>query len=222
MSYNGKFITFEGGEGCGKSTQSALLTKALQTLGATVVETREPGGTVGAERIRELLLSKDHEWDSETEALLMFAARRDHVEKKIKPALEQGHIVVSDRYVDSSMAYQGYARGLGDIYIETLFTLTCADILPDLTILLDIKPEDGLKRAKSRSNKNDTFESQSLAFHQQVREGFLDIAKAESSRVIIIDATQDIYTTHQQIVEAVNSRFGLKIQPYQTDTHHAN
>ncbi len=222
MNYSGKFITFEGGEGCGKSTQSALLTKALQSLGATVIETREPGGTVGAERIRELLLSKEHEWDSETEALLMFAARRDHVEKKIKPALEAGHIVISDRYIDSSMAYQGYARGLGEIFIETLFTLTCADILPDLTILLDIEPKDGLARAKNRSDKNDTFESQSLAFHSQVREGFLDIAKAESSRVVIIDAAQDIVSVHQQIIEALNTRFGLKTQPYQTDTQHAN
>lgn len=221
MSYNGKFITFEGGEGCGKSTQAALLSNALQALGATVLETREPGGTVGAERIRELILSKEHQWDSETEALLMFAARRDHVEKKIKPALEQGHIVISDRYIDSSMAYQGYARGLGEIFIETLFTLTCADILPDLTILLDIEPKDGLARAKNRSLKIDTFESQSLAFHQQVREGFLEIAKAESSRVIIIDAAQDITTVHQQIIETVNTRFGLKTQPYQTQ-HNAH
>ena len=217
MSYNGKFITFEGGEGCGKSTQCALLTGALQALGATVLQTREPGGTEGAERIRELLLKKEHSWDAETEALLMFAARCDHVEKKIKPALARGEIVLSDRYVDSSMAYQGFARGLGEIYIETLFTLTCADILPDLTILLDIKPEDGLARAKARSNKPDNFEGQSLAFHKQVREGFLELAKSESSRIITIDASDSITLIHSQVVEAVNRRFGLAANPYQTN-----
>lgn len=219
MSYNGKFITFEGGEGCGKSTQCALLAGALQTLGAKVLQTREPGGTEGAERIRELLLHKEYGFDSETEALLMFAARRDHVEKKIKPALANGEIVLCDRYVDSSMAYQGYARGLGEIFVETLFTLTCADVLPDLTILLDIKPEEGLKRAKARSAKTDTFEAQSLAFHNQVREGFLNLAKAESSRIIKIDAADSVTLVHSQIIEAVNRRFGLSAKPYETSKH---
>lgn len=206
MNYSGKFITFEGGEGSGKSTQCSLLVSALQSAGAKTIQTREPGGTEGAEAIRNLLLHKEHGFDGETEALLMFAARRDHVEKKIKPALERGEVVICDRYVDSSMAYQGFARGLGEIYIETLFTLTCADVLPDITFFLDIKPEEGIKRA----GKTDRFENQSIAFHTQVREGFLTLAKAEPNRIITLDASLSIAALHEEIIGIVNSRFGLK------------
>lgn len=215
MSYNGKFITFEGGEGSGKSTQCALLCQALQTAGAEVLQTREPGGTPLAERIRELVISSAGQMEGITEALLMFAARKEHVEQAIRPALEQGQIVVSDRYVDSSMAYQGFGREVGEMAIETLFALTCADILPDITFLLDIRPEEGLKRAKARKqNANDGFEAADLAFHRRVRDGFLHMAKAESSRFVVLDAAQPIAALHKQIVDAVSLRFGLKLTPH--------
>lgn len=220
--YSGKFITFEGGEGSGKSTQVALLSRALKGIGADVVETREPGGTSGAERIREILLAKDYAWDGITECLLVFAARRDHMEKKIKPALREGQIVISDRFVDSTMAYQGYARGLGELFVETLYSLTTAEVLPDLTVLLDIPPAEGLKRAASRNEGTNTFESQALKFHEHVRDGFLSIAKTDPDRFLVLDARDPIETQHEAIVEAVNSRFGLKVKPYQHDVSGAN
>lgn len=220
--YRGKFITFEGGEGSGKSTQATLLARALQGFGADVVETREPGGTVGAERIRELLLSKEYGWDGITECLLVFAARRDHMEKKIKPALHEGQIVISDRFVDSTMAYQGYARGLGEIFVETIYTLTTAEILPDITILMDISPEEGLKRAAERHPTTDNFEAQALKFHQNVRDGFLSIAKTDPDRFLVLDATQTPEEIHIQVVEAINTRFGLEVRPYRMDVSTAN
>ena len=220
--YNGKFITFEGGEGCGKSTQATLLSQALRAHGAEVLETREPGGTVGAERIREILLHKEYAWDGVTESLLVFAARRDHMEKKIKPAMREGLMVVCDRFIDSTMAYQGYARGLGELFIETLYSLTSAEVLPDLTILLDIPPEEGLKRAKNRMQTADTFEAQTLRFHEHVRAGFLSIAKTDPDRFLVLDAQEEVDMLHFQIVEAVNTRFGLQVKPYHTDKQHAN
>lgn len=215
--YPGKLITFEGGEGSGKSTQATLLAEALKSHGAEVVETREPGGTTGAERIRELVLSKEYAFDGITECLLMFAARRDHVEKKIKPALHEGKIVICDRFTDSTMAYQGYARGLGEMFVETIHTLTTAEILPDLTILLDIPVQEGLKRAAERGKRADSFETQAAQFHQHVRDGFLSMAATDPDRFLVLDGEQDIESLHAEIIAMVNGRFGLKVKPYSAE-----
>ncbi len=210
---SGKFITIEGGEGSGKSTQMRLLSESLSNIGAEAVLTREPGGTRAGEAIRELLLSPDYELTPRTEALLHFAARMEHVEQVIRPALKDGKIVVCDRYTDSTVAYQGYGHQLGEIWVEHLHSLTVADILPDITFILDIDPETGLKRAASRREGKNRYESQNLAFHRRVREGFLAIAHQESSRCIVIDASQKLEDIHRQMVDTLNQYYKLKLSP---------
>lgn len=186
----GLFITLEGGEGSGKSTQGKLLRDALEQAGHTVVLTREPGGSPGAEAIRSLLVTGEIDrWDGLTEALLLFAARRDHVERTIGPALEQGTIVISDRFADSTMAYQGYGHDLGRKKIEDLNSLSLGDFKPDLTLILDIPAEEGLKRAVSRGGDEQRYEDMDVTFHHRLRDGFLDIAKRDPKRCKIIDAS---------------------------------
>ena len=185
----GKFITFEGGEGVGKSTQSKKLVDYLNNNGIKAVWTREPGGCDDAEEIRKLLISggKDR-WDGITELLLMYAARRVHTEKKIKPLLQNGVAVISDRYLDSSLAYQGFASNLPIQTINTVRDIVLGDFRPDLTIFLDLDTEKGLKRTDLRGEKN-RFEEKDLLFHKKVREGFNYIYENEKNRKIIkIDA----------------------------------
>lgn len=178
----GKFITFEGGEGAGKSTQSKKLVEYLNNNKIEAMWTREPGGCDDAEEIRKLLISggKDR-WDGITELLLMYAARRVHTEKKIKPLLEKGIVVVSDRYLDSSLAYQGFASNLPIDTINLVRNLVLGDFRPDLTIILDLDIKEGLTRADARGEKN-RFEDKDLSFHQKVREGFDYIYKNEKDR----------------------------------------
>jgi len=197
----GIFITFEGGEGGGKSTQSKLLGEFFQSIGKSVVLTREPGGTKGAEDIRSLLVKGETDkWDHVTETLLHLAARRDHVEKIIKPALAKGEVVICDRFCDSTLAYQGYGHGLGVEYINNMQKLVIGDFRPDLTFILDIDPKAGITRAGSRGDKEDRYEKMGSGFHDRVRNGFLNIAQAEPNRCHVIDANRPIEEIHKAIV----------------------
>ncbi len=168
----GKFITFEGGEGAGKSTQSKKLVEYLNNNNIETVWTREPGGCEDAEEIRKLLISggKDR-WDGITELLLMYAARRVHTEKKIKPLLQKGITVISDRYLDSTLAYQGFASDIPVETINSVRNIVLGDFRPDLTVILDLKPQIGLNRVDIRGVKN-RFEDKDFIFHQKVRKGF--------------------------------------------------
>ncbi len=186
----GLLITLEGGEGSGKSTQARRLGERLEADGRAVVLTREPGGSPGAEEIRSLLVTGDPDrWDGLTEALLFFAARRDHVERTIKPALAAGNIVISDRFADTTTAYQGYGHDLGRETIERLYTLSLGNFKPDLTLIFDLPVEEGLKRAANRGGTEHRFEEMDVAFHHRLRDGFLDIAEREPERCVIIDAS---------------------------------
>lgn len=200
----GLFITLEGGEGSGKSTQGKLLGSALEEAGHTVVLTREPGGSAGAEAIRALLVTGETDrWDGLTEALLLFAARRDHVERTIKPALEQGAIVISDRFADSTMAYQGYGHDLGRTKVDELYALSLGTFQPDLTLIMDMPVEEGLKRAVSRGGAEHRYEDMDVAFHNRLRDGFLDIARREPDRCKLIDASGDIEDVSNRITSVV-------------------
>lgn len=187
----GRFITFEGGEGAGKSTQVRILAERLRGAGHEVVATREPGGSPGAEAIRALLVTGDPDrWSPISEALLMYASRRDHIERTIRPALARGAWVISDRFADSTRAYQGaggqVARGL----VAALETFVLEDTRPDLTLILDLPVEQGLERAGLRGGAEARFEAKGVAFHQRLREGFLEIARAEPARCAVLDAAQ--------------------------------
>jgi dTMP kinase len=188
----GYFITFEGGEGTGKSTQLMLLNEWLRTLGHETVVTREPGGTELAEAVRVLLLEPDLEPDGLSEIFLLEAARRDHVEQVIRPAVESGSIVLCDRFTDSSLVYQGLVRGLGWDEVAGLNRLATGGLDPDLTLVFDMDPEAALARAKSRNSQELSRESrlddEPEEFHRRVREGFLELARREPARVQVIDA----------------------------------
>jgi dTMP kinase len=211
-----KFITFEGGEGGGKSTQSKLLVQAFEKSGLPIIHTREPGGTTGAEDIRQLLVTGEvAKWDATTETLLHLAARKDHINKLILPALQSGKYVISDRFSDSTMSYQGYGHGLGRAIIEQLQNLAIGNFKPDLTIILDIPIDTGITRANSRGDKENRYEKMGKDFHARVREGFLEIAKLEPERCVLINAGDTIENIHRQIVECVNERLGLGLTLHQ-------
>lgn len=205
----GFFITLEGGDGCGKSTQCKMLLDFLSKKGIDFVMTREPGGSEAAEEIRKIILSGNKEkWDSISETLLFFAARRSHLVDKIWPAMDQGKWVVSDRFADSTMAYQGYGRGDGLLTkndIEMLYKLVAGDFKPDLTIILDMAPEDALQRVDKRGEK-DRMEGMDLSFHHNLRNAFLDIAKREPERCAVINAAQEPQKVHEDIVQVIQER----------------
>lgn len=209
----GHFITLEGGEGAGKSTQQKRLAAWLAENGVSVIQTREPGGSPGAEEIRQLLVTGEAgRWDALTETLLHFAARRDHVVRTIEPALARSDWVVCDRFADSTMAYQGYGHGLGRATVEALYRQVLADLAPDLTLILDLSVEEGLARAKSRaveaSAAEDRYESMDIAFHERLRDGFHDIARQEPDRCKLIDASGDADEVAERVRQAVVERFG--------------
>jgi dTMP kinase len=212
LSMSGHFITFEGGEGGGKSTQIRLLAEYLREAGHDVVTTREPGGSPGAESIRSLLVSGETDrWDGLTEALLHYAARRDHLTKTVWPALARGSWVLSDRFADSTMAYQGYAHGLSREALKQLYTITIGDFAPEMTLILDLPVEHGLDRAGLRGGGEDRYERMGVAFHQRLRDGYLAIAEAEPERCVVIDATPSVEAVRDAIVESVAQRFGLPL-----------
>jgi dTMP kinase len=208
---SGKFITFEGGEGAGKSTQIRRLSSALETTGLNVTVTREPGGSPGAETIRAMLLDPAAEWDPPTEALLHFAARADHYTTRIAPALRDGQWVLCDRFADSTRAYQGYGLGLDMKAIEALHEIALDDFVPDLTIILDIPVETGVTRMQERGDDPDRYEKMDTAFHERLRQGFLNIAQKEPGRCAVIDANTDIDSVTARIFDCVESRLGVTL-----------
>jgi dTMP kinase len=208
----GKFITLEGGEGTGKSTQAHLLATRLARAGIPVHTTREPGGSTGAEHIRELLVRGEVlRWDPMTESLLHFAARRDHLEKTVRPALARGEWVVCDRFADSTMAYQGFGMGLGRQAVESLYRLVAETFAPDLTLILDLPVEEGLRRAAARAGTDTRYERMDASFHERVRGGFQAIAAAEPGRCALIDARPDAGAVHRAVCAAVSERLGISV-----------
>ncbi|MFA7275518.1 MAG: dTMP kinase [Pseudobdellovibrionaceae bacterium] len=214
MAKQGLFITFEGGEGAGKTTQCRRIKSALEERGFEVVLTREPGGVPEAEKIRDLLVQREGgNWTPMAECLLFFAARQMHTEKLIKPALDEGKVVICDRYTDSTVAYQGYGHGFDRTTIYQIEKLTLGDFRPDLTLLLDLPVEEGLTRslkqkdaAGGRENTEDRFEKLKTEFHERLRRGFLTIAKENSGRCVVVDAVQDVDHVFSQVRGAVFAR----------------
>ncbi len=206
----GRFITIEGGEGTGKSTQVELLAGALGDAGVEVVATREPGGAPGAEEIRGLLVEGEvGRWDAMSEALLHFAARREHLEKTIRPALEAGRWVISDRFADSTMAYQGHGQGLGRETVERLAALVQGNFAPDLTLILDLPAAEGLARAGKRAAGESRYERMARGFHERLRQGYLEIAAREPERCVVIDAAPEVDTVAAAVRAAVRQRLGV-------------
>jgi dTMP kinase len=205
--HKGKFITLEGGEGTGKSTQIELMVQFLKKRGTPVMSTREPGGSEGAELIRHLLVNGEvHRWDSVTEVLLMNAARRDHLKSVIIPALEAGVWVVCDRFADSTLAYQGYGHGVALPYLNTIYELIAGSLTPDLTFIFDLDPRLGIERAQGRGGSEDRFERMPMEFHDRIREGFRRIAQTDLNRYILIDASLDREAISKQIQEYIEQR----------------
>lgn len=208
----GLFVTFEGGEGVGKSTQTALLAGSLRDLGHTVVTTREPGGTPTAETLRSLLLDREQDLDPVEQVLLLNAARHNHMRAVILPAVDRGEIVICDRFVDSTRAYQGAAGGLDDAtqpdLIMDLHRMVMRGRMPDLTVILDAPVETGLGRAAARATATDRFETARRQFHEKLRQGFLDIAAREADRCHVISATDPQQEIAARVLELVLSRLG--------------
>ncbi|MBQ9271787.1 MAG: dTMP kinase [Alphaproteobacteria bacterium] len=212
----GKFITLEGGEGCGKSTQLKLLVKYLQQKGIDTLATKEPGSTPEGLILRELLVTGDKDkFDAISECLLYYADRRCNLTKVVWPALEQGKWVISDRYADSTEAYQyyGYDKRVPLEVLHNLYQIVAGNFKPDLTIILDMEPEIGMRRsftkAQTMAVKELRFENRKLEFHHNLRNGFLEIAKHEPERCVVINADSDVATVHQKIIEIIEQR--LKI-----------
>jgi dTMP kinase len=209
VDIRGKFIAIEGGEGAGKSTQLGLLTAALERARVSVRATREPGGSLGGEAIRRLLLEGEGErWDAISEALLLVAARRDHVTRLIFPALAQGVWVVCDRFADSTFAYQGYGKGVPLDQLALLHHIALGDFAPDLTLILDVPVEIGLARAASQSPA-DRFERLDGDFHERMRQGFRQIAADNPTRCVLIDGSGDPQSVHRTMIETVAQRLGI-------------
>ena len=203
----GLFITFEGGEGAGKSTQLKRLVARLEAAGREVVATREPGGSPGAESIRDLVLKGAADrWSPVTETLLMYAARRDHIERVIRPGLARGSWVVCDRFADSTRAYQGGAGGVAPELIAAMETHVLEATRPDLTLIFDLPVDVGLQRAHERAGSEMRFESKGVAFHERLREAFLAIARAEPERCAIVDARGSLDEVEAQVWAAVTGR----------------
>jgi dTMP kinase len=212
----GRFITFEGGEGTGKSTHSAQLAARLQALGIRVLLTREPGGSPGAEVIRHVLLSGVAKpLGVEAEALLFAAARGDHVSSTIEPALARGTWVICDRFIDSTRVYQGALGRLDPKFIRALERVTVGDLKPDLTFILDVPAEVGLARASKRRGERaaDRFEAESRAFHEALREAYCALAHEEPGRFVVIDATEPKSAVAERIWRTVSERLGSASAP---------
>jgi len=212
----GFFITFEGGEGAGKSTQIRLLAEKLRAKGYRVLVTREPGGSPGAEAVRHVLLSGAAEpFGPEMEALLFAAARSDHVEQVIRPAVQRGTIVLCDRFLDSSRVYQGGAGNLDPTYMAEIERIAVNGMMPDMTLIFDIDPEEGLRRATARrgADQADRFEKENLAIHQRRRRAFLAIAEREPDRCVVVDASGDVETVQDVVTAAVFAALEARARP---------
>lgn len=214
----GKYITLEGGEGCGKSTQIKLLAQYLEQKGISCVLSKEPGSTVEGQVIRNLLVTGDKDkFDAVSECLLYYADRRCDLTKVVWPALDAGKWVVSDRYADSTEAYQyyGYNKRISLENLHSLYKIVAGDFKPDLTIILDMDPEVGMKRsfakAETMSVKELRFESRQLEFHRNLRQGFLEIAKREPNRCVVLNADTSIEKLHEQIIDVVQKRLEFNV-----------
>jgi dTMP kinase len=207
----GRFITLEGGEGAGKSVQRDRLVQALRAAGLETVATREPGGSPSAEAVRELLLAHETDWQPLSEALLHAAARSQHLAETVRPALEAGRWVVSDRFSDSTRAYQGWGQGVALQTLDQLEAMVVADTRPDLTIMLDLAPEVGLARAEGRGQGADRYEAMDQAFHQRLRAGYRAIAAAAPERCVLIDASGSEDAVAAEIRSAVHARLGVAV-----------
>ena len=208
MASKGRFISFEGIDGSGKSTQARMLSDRLRSEGHTVVLTREPGGSPGAEEIRRLVLEGDPDrWSAETELLLFTAARRDHLEKTIRPALATGAVVITDRFADSTRIYQGITRGDLRGKVDALHDLMIG-IDPDLTLLIDIEPDLGLSRAVARAGRELRFEDMGVDFQLRAREGFINLA-AINSRIQLVDGSGEAETVSNAVWARVAAHLGL-------------
>jgi len=206
----GLFITFEGGEGCGKSTQIAALKARLEAMGKTVVQTREPGGTALGESVRNLLQYDDagQGMSPEAELLLFAASRAQHVRELVAPAIAEGQIVLCDRFLDSTTVYQGVARAIDSKKVDTINQFAIGDTNPDLTILIDLPPEIGLARVHARSDGQlDRMEKEAIEFFQAVRQGYLDLAKSEPKRFLVLDGSQSVEELETQIWQKVEATF---------------
>ena len=209
MPQRGKFITFEGCEGAGKSTQTKMLSEYLTSQGIETIVTREVGGTDSAEQIRECWLSKPEGfWEPATEVLLIMAARNEHINKKILPALKEGKWVICDRFLDSTIAYQGLGLGVDIGMIKKLYEQIAEGIKPDITILLDIKANSGLNRVASRKGIDDRYQQKNVEFHEKLREAYLSIANEEENklRFAIVDAQEDKEIIASKIAKIVDER----------------
>ena len=203
---SGRFISFEGGEGSGKSTQLRRAAIWLEARGVSVVQTREPGGASSAEIIRDLLVAGETDrWTPITEVLLHAAARTEHLAKTVHPALDDGQWVLTDRFADSTLAYQGYGHGVDKGVIRTVHAGTTDGFQPALTLILDVTVETGLARARGRRDDEDRYERMGDDFHRRVRQGFLDIAADDPARCRVIDAAADEDTVHRAVVEALET-----------------
>ena len=206
----GLFITLEGGEGAGKSTQIQMLKSALEEIGYSLLLTREPGGSKGGELIRPLLVSGQADWDAVSETLLFSAARRDHLTHKVWPALKEGKIVLCDRFADSTLAYQGYGRGDNpktQQIVKRLYKIVAGDFEPDLTLILDIDPKIGLKRSCDRAgNTEKRFENMDFSFHENLRNGFLKIASDNPKRCHVVDANRTPEEVHADIMKIITEK----------------
>jgi dTMP kinase len=208
VTARGRFITFEGGEGAGKSTQVRMLASRLRAAGREVIATREPGGSPGAEAIRKLLVEgATDRWGPLPETLLFLAARSDHVANAIEPALAAGNWVICDRFTDSTVVYQGMVRGLGIQRVRALQELSVT-VVPDITFVLDIDPDEGLARTRGRAGAENRFEQFDAGFHLRLREAFLGIAKNEPERCIVVDSSQAPDIVAEEIWRTVATRFG--------------
>ena len=212
----GRFISLEGGEGAGKSTQIVAMKNYIESKGKKVLLTREPGGSEGAEELRELLVSGDaNRWDPISETLIIYAARREHWIKKIKPALEDGLWVITDRFSDSTIVYQGYGKGVNQALIRNLHLLTLGDVYPDLTLILDLPAQIGLKRGLSRDQETKTnntrFENMKLSFHNRVRNGFKEIATKYPNRVHSLNAEKPIEEVTKDINDILSRAFNTEL-----------
>ncbi len=206
MKKTGKFITFEGCDGCGKSTQLKMLSEYLTNTGVPHIFTREPGGGKISEAIREILLNgKNAEMTDECEALLYAASRVQHLRDRVDPALEEGKLVICDRYVDSSLAYQGYGRNLGVDFIGKINAYALENYLPDVTIFIDLTPEAAFKR-KHGADENDRLEQAGMAFHKRVYEGFKTLAQENPDRYVCIDGTQTPDEIFAEVVAALKNK----------------
>ena len=206
----GQFITFEGGEGSGKSSQIKILKSKLIDKGIDVVCTREPGGTPSAEILRELVTTGEvNKWEPMTEALLMFASRYEHTKNLIIPSLENGKWVLCDRFYHSTYAYQGLGHGLGLEAMEALKKISIGEIEPDLVFFLDIDPMEGIKRTMGRHTNEDRFEKMDISFHTKLRNAFLGFSKTYSKNSVLINASQEINKISDIIFEEIEKRFKI-------------